>query len=225
MPAPIRATEALDRRSSGEHAAIHIKRMIFDQRLRAGDRVPQEAVAHTLGISRIPVREALIALDAEGWVTLEVHRGAFVNGFDEPAIRDHYAMFGRIYGLAAERALTRAADHVELADQLEVIIGSLGKADNAARAQRVAFDFHDAIIDAAHSPRIRAHLHSMSGLIPGNFFSEVPGTIPVERIGLAAIARAVRSNDGAGAGTEYETMIDHHADLVVALFRNRGFFP
>lgn len=224
MPASIPATEPLDRRSSGEQAATYIKRLIFEQRLRAGDRVPQETVAHTLGISRIPVREALIALDGEGWVTLEVHRGAFVNGFDEDAVRDHYAMFGLIYGLAAQRALARAADHTALADELDAITRGLGKANNANRAQRVALDFHRAIVVAARSQRIRAHVDTMSGLIPGNFFAEVPGTIPVERVGLAAIARAVRANDADGAGAEYRAMINHHADLVVELFRDRGFF-
>jgi Transcriptional regulators len=224
MPASVPATEPLDRRSSGEQAATYIKRLIFEQRLRAGDRVPQETVAHTLGISRIPVREALIALDGEGWVTLEVHRGAFVNGFDEDAVRDHYAMFGLIYGLAARRALARANDHTTLADELDTIIRGLGKSDNAKRAQRVALDFHHAIVVAARSQRIRAHVDTMSGLIPGNFFAEVPGTIPVERVGLAAIARAVRANDADGASAEYEAMIDHHADLAVELFRNRGFF-
>jgi len=86
----VSTTEPLARRSSGDHAATYIKRLIFDQHLRPGDRVPQDDVAQALGISRIPVREALIALEREGWITIEMHRGAFVNDLDEQAVRDHY---------------------------------------------------------------------------------------------------------------------------------------
>ncbi len=87
------------RLTSGEQAALYIRRLVFDGDLKPGDRVPQDSVAAALGMSRIPVREALIALEREGWVTIETHRGAFVNGFDRQAVRDHYALlFVLIYG-------------------------------------------------------------------------------------------------------------------------------
>ena len=63
-------------------------------------RVPQDAIAQDLGVSRIPVREALIVLEREGWVTNEMHRGAFINALDEPTVHDHYELFGLIYGFA-----------------------------------------------------------------------------------------------------------------------------
>jgi hypothetical protein len=39
-----------------------------------------------------------------------------------------------------------------------------------------------------------------------------------------AISRAVQRNDAATANREYRSMIDQHAELVVELFRRRGFF-
>jgi DNA-binding GntR family transcriptional regulator len=215
------ATE-LVRRSSGDHAATYIKRLIFDQELRAGDRVPQDEVAQALGISRIPVREALIALEREGWITIEMHRGAFVNDFDEQAVRDHYSLFGLVYGFAARRALAR--DDGTLADTLEAILAGLGAGDDPVKAGHVALAFHDAIITVARSPRIQTIMGAMSGLIPGNFFAAVPGSIPVERQGLTAITKAVRRKNGDAAAKEYEKMMRAHGDLVVALFQSRGFF-
>jgi DNA-binding GntR family transcriptional regulator len=212
----------LVRRSSGDHAATYIKRLIFDQELRAGDRVPQDEVAQALGISRIPVREALIALEREGWITIEMHRGAFVNDFDEQAVRDHYSLFGLVYGFAARRALAR--DDGALAPNLDGILAGLGPEDDPIKAGRVALAFHDAVITAARSPRIQTIMGAMSGLIPGNFFAVVPGSIPVERQGLTAIARAVRKGNGDTAAKEYEKMLRAHGDLVVALFQSRGFF-
>ena len=214
----------LTRRSSGDHAARYIKRLIFDQHLRPGDRIPQDDIAQALGISRIPVREALIALEREGWITIEMHRGAFVNELDEQAVRDHYELFGLVYGYAARRALDRDGGDGELADALDDILAGLGRRDDPAVAADVALAFHDAVIRAARSPRISSIMGGMSGLIPGNFFAMVPGTIAVEREGLTAIATAVRAGDADAAATEYQRMLRRHGDLVVDLFASEGFF-
>src|SRR5438270_13880879 len=90
----------LTRRSSGDEAALLIRRMIFDGELRPGERVPQDDVAAMIGISRIPVREALIALEREGWVTIEMHRGDFVNALDVRSVGYSYALFGLVNVLA-----------------------------------------------------------------------------------------------------------------------------
>ena len=220
---PSGAKAAIARLSSGDHAEVYIKRLIFDQHLKAGDRVPQDDVAGALGISRIPVREALIALEREGWVTIEMHRGAFVNEFDEQAVRDHYTLFGLVYGFAARRALERDSGG-ELAGVLDGIVARVKGSDDPSTIGSATLAFHDAVIDVARSPRIRTILGAMSGLIPGNFFAVVPGAVDVERDGLSAIARAVKRRDGDAAAKEYGRMLDRHGDLVVAVFRSRGFF-
>jgi DNA-binding GntR family transcriptional regulator len=220
----VTSADQLVRRSSGDHAATYIKRLIFDQHLRAGDRVHQDEVAQALGISRIPVREALIALEREGWITIEMHRGAFVNDFDEQAVRDHYSLFGLVYGFAARRALSRDDSSGELAAALDAILAELGQDDDPAQAGHVALAFHDAVVEAARSPRIQTIMGAMSGLIPGNFFAVVPGSIAVERQGLTAIARAVGKRNGDAAAKAYEKMMRAHGDLVVDLFESRGFF-
>src|SRR6184192_3460414 len=130
----------LARRSSGDEAALLIRRMIFDGELRPGERVPQDDVAAMLGISRIPVREALIALEREGWITIEMHRGAFVNDLDEQAVRDHYALFGVVYGFAVRRALDRG--NGTLAGTLAEIVGQLQDDVSAAQAGHIALAFH-----------------------------------------------------------------------------------
>ena len=98
------------RRSSGELVAEHIRRLIFEGSLKQGDHLRQDEIAAELGVSRIPVREAVIALDREGWLMIEPHRGAFVHGLDENAVHDHYDVFGLIFGLTARRATERASD-------------------------------------------------------------------------------------------------------------------
>src|SRR3954462_2819566 len=102
-PAPL-----IDRPSSGDLVAIHVRSLIFNGMLRQGDRVHQDDIARQLGVSRIPVREAIIALDREGRLTITPNRGAFGHGLDEDALPDHYELLGVVYGLAARRAVSRA---------------------------------------------------------------------------------------------------------------------
>src|ERR1700684_3706729 len=108
--------EKLVRTPSGEHIASHVRSLIFEGVLRPGMRVPQDTIARNLGVSRIPVREALIVLEREGWVTNEMHRGAFINALDEQSVHDHYELYGLIFGFAAQRAASRRS--AELPDHL-----------------------------------------------------------------------------------------------------------
>ena len=210
------------RQSSGEQAAVYIRRLIFDGRLRPGERIPQEQIAQALGVSRIPVREALIALEREGWVSIEMHRGAFVNALDEQAVRDTYELFGLVYGFAVRRAIARARP--DLGERVDEIARLLTRTDDTEEIHRLTIAFHAAIVDAAASPRIKVVLRAMSGLIPGNFFALVPGAIEIERKGLTDIATAVADGDADKASDGYERMMGRQGGLVVQLFADRGLF-
>jgi DNA-binding GntR family transcriptional regulator len=210
------------RRSSGEQAAIYIRRLIFDGHLRPGTRVPQEQIARTLGISRIPIREALIALEREGWVTIELHRGAFVNALDARAVSDTYDLFGLVYGFAVRRAIERGNGAV--GDRLAALERTIASTDDADEIGRAVIEFHATIVDAAHSPRVKVVLRAMSGMIPGNFFALVPGAVESERKGLAAVVRAVARGDADKAADGYARMMRRQGELVVELFEERGLF-
>jgi DNA-binding GntR family transcriptional regulator len=214
------AADDVVRRGSGEQAAAYIRRLIFDGDLQQGMRLPQDQVAKALGVSRIPIREAIVALEREGWVTTSLHRGAFVNAFDEEAIRDHYELFGLIYGLAARRAVLRGDPG--FVDRLATIARSIAATDDPLGLERLAIAFHSTIVEAARSPRIPTVLRAMSALVPGPFFVLVPHAIEVEKKGLAAIVRAVKKGDGDRAANEYAKMLGQQAQLVVALFRERS---
>ncbi|MGI8335545.1 GntR family transcriptional regulator [Actinomadura scrupuli] len=214
--------EAMVRRSSGEQAALYIRRLIFDGLLRQGDRVPQDEIARALGVSRIPVREALLSLEREGWVTIKPHRGTFIGALDEAAVRDHYTLYGLVYGFAARRATERGTP--ELFERLAAICERLDGQDDPAIVARLNREFDRLILETASSPRLRAVLRAMVGLVPGNFFALVPGAIEVERTGSRAILRAVRERDADRAAEEYVTMLKRQGDLVAGLLKARGLF-
>ena len=219
LPAP---SGSVRRRSSGSQAAEYLRRLIFEGRLKPGERVPQDEVAEALGVSRIPVREALIALEREGWVTIELNRGAFVNALDADAVRDTYELFGLVYGFATRCAVAR--DDGGLVDRLAELDAALKATDDPDEQQRLTIAFHGAIVEAARSPRIKVVLRATTRLVAGNFFAEIPGSIEVERKGTAAIIRALRKGDAQKASDEYLAMLRRQGELVAAEFQSRGLF-
>jgi DNA-binding GntR family transcriptional regulator len=220
LPAP---RDAPRRRSSGSQVSEYIRQLIFEGVLHPGDRVPQDAIAEALSVSRIPVREGLIALEREGWVTIELNRGAFVNALDADAVRDSYELLGLVYGFATRRAMARDGDR--LLDQLtEIERGLRAATGDPETFGDLTFRFHSTIVEASHSPRIKVMLRSTTGLVSGNFFEQIPGSIGVERRGSAAIVRALRKGDVDRAVEEYQSMLKRQGDLVVRVFKARGLF-
>jgi DNA-binding GntR family transcriptional regulator len=219
---PAARNRSIVRVSSGEQAARYIRQLIFDGELEPGERIAQDEIAKALGVSRIPLREALIALEREGWVTLEMHRGAFVNALDEQSVRDHYELFGLLYAYSAEKALARSGP--ELIERLAKIERQFREERDPVKAGRIVLTFHAAVIDAAHSARIKVLFRAMSTVVPGDIFEHVPKTIDVERKALPGILRAMRGGDSEKVAAEYARMMGRIGDEVVVVFRARGLF-
>ena len=203
-------------------SAVHIRSLIFNGELRQGDRMRQDEIAQRLGVSRIPVREAIIALDREGSLTITPHRGAFVHGLDEDVLRDHYELLGLVYGLAARRATERATDD-----------GLQGLRD--AQQQLAAADSPDTLHDAndvflrtlltlAHSPRLGSVMRNMSTVVPGNFFELINGSGPVQQRGTKRIVTAISSRDPDAAAEACMRLLRDQGDLVIKLLASRGMF-
>jgi DNA-binding GntR family transcriptional regulator len=79
-------------RTVASQAADEIRRRILAGELPAGVPLRQEALAVELGISRIPVREALLQLEAEGLVRIVPHRGAVVAEFSVREIEELFEL-------------------------------------------------------------------------------------------------------------------------------------
>jgi DNA-binding GntR family transcriptional regulator len=212
----------LVRTPSGQYIASHIRRLIFEGELRAGMRVPQDAIASDLGVSRIPVREALIVLEREGWVTNEMHRGAFISALDEQAVHDHYELYGLIYGFAADRALARgAADLPQNLADIQTSFARAGTADELVRPLP-RFPWCDRQ-GGGITPDQRGHAGDVRSRAR-QFLRTGAQRRGVEKRGLAAIVRAMKLGDGERASAEYVKMMRQVGNKVAQLFNERGLF-
>src|SRR5688500_16969146 len=78
--------------------------MILRGELQPGQRINEPDVAARLGISRVPVREALRELESTGLVVARKHAGVFVHEPGAKEVRDLYEMRGLLDGFAGRRA-------------------------------------------------------------------------------------------------------------------------
>jgi DNA-binding GntR family transcriptional regulator len=208
--------------TAGQEAARYIKRLIFDGALKPGSRVPQNELADALGVSRLPIREALVALEREGVVTIVPHRGAYIAAFDADAVRDHYELFGLNYGFAAQRTAERATP--QIIAQLAALQKQLARTTDPDDVLRLTGKFNNTILIVGGSPRLRAILGSLTGIIPGNFFAAVPAAIPTEQRGSGDILKAIRRGDAHGAFEACRVMMRGHGVHALRYLEERGLF-
>ena len=78
--------------------------MILRGDLQPGQRINEPDVAARLGISRVPVREALRELESTGLVVARKNAGVFVREPNAEEVRDLYEMRGVLDGFAGRRA-------------------------------------------------------------------------------------------------------------------------
>jgi DNA-binding GntR family transcriptional regulator len=83
-----------------ERVAEHLRQAILGGSILPGERVRQEEVAQRLGSSRLPVREALRMLEAEGLIEHEANKGARVPRLDRHEVDVIYQMRERLEPLA-----------------------------------------------------------------------------------------------------------------------------
>lgn len=143
-------------RSASAAAADLIREAIVDGRVSPGHRLKEEELAQQLGISRTPVREALLVLQAEGLVEAAPNRGSAVRAYDRRDLEEMYELRALLEGHAARRAAAhRAEAHVgELRASCERFAALLTDRDVASLVGENT-SFHETILDAAASERLK----------------------------------------------------------------------
>ena len=192
------------RRTMSHHVADRIRALIFDGTLRSGQRVPQDALAEELGVSRLPVREALITLETEGLVSSEPHRGTFVVPILQEDIEDHYRMYGMIQGLAANRA-ARRLNEVTLA-RLRALHEQMCGTETWGPYHDLDWEFHALVTQTGGSRRLTSVLRQLGHNLPRAVYENPSGSIEDSNAGHALILAALERGDGAGAD---RACVDH----------------
>jgi DNA-binding GntR family transcriptional regulator len=150
-------------------AARELRDRVLTGRLRPGDRLDLDQITEEFGISRTPVREALLELSYEGLVTVTPRSGITVIGITPEDAVDNFAVLAALAGKAAEWATTRIT--ATQLDELHRLADAVTEDGDVVEANR---RFHRAVNVAAGSPRLLTYLRQAVRVVPVSYFALFP---------------------------------------------------
>jgi DNA-binding GntR family transcriptional regulator len=155
---------SLARTASGAAADL-IREAIVDGRVLPGERLKEEELAQQLGISRTPIREALLVLQTEGLLEATPNRGATVRSYDRADLEEMYDLRALLESHAARRAASRvtAKQLDELRTSCDRFAALIGGDDLQAVVGENAL-FHETILAAAESDRLSSMVRQVVAL-------------------------------------------------------------
>nr|WP_321525888.1 GntR family transcriptional regulator [uncultured Cohaesibacter sp.] len=139
----------MQRRTTTSIVADELRKRIQSGAIKEGEQIRQEAIASQLGVSRIPVREALRLLEAEGLITLVSHKGAEVTRLEPSEIEELFEIRTMIEVWLFEHSVAAITDE-DLAEAQECL-ETMRKADVKDWGP-LNWQFHVALYRAANKP-------------------------------------------------------------------------
>lgn len=151
------AVASFSHRTVAASAADAIRRKIFDGELNDGEPLRQDLLAAEFGISRTPIREALVQLEAEGLIRIEPHKGAVVRGASVVDIDETF----ELRGILEPMLLERSAPELTPADfeHIEAILNEYSaelRNHNVRRWGELNTLFHSTLYARAQRPQMQA---------------------------------------------------------------------
>lgn len=197
IPRPARAGPSrnnLQRQTMGAQVAEALRRQIIAGELAEGFQLRQEQLAAEFGISKVPIREALNLLEAEGLVIQKFHHGAVVAGLSLEEIKQTFELRDQIEGWLIGLAVARATDEdvAEAARWARMLETSR----DASLLPSLNWEFHQALYRPAGKDHILEFVHKLH--------------LRVERFVKMQFRLAIQVND----------VVREHAELL-ALYETR----
>jgi len=209
------------RRSSlPEEVARRIRADIFAGRLKPGERLNQDELAETMDVSRVPIREALIALEREGLVRIVPRRGAFVWELEREDLGDQYEIYGTVSGMAAERAAENIGE--EQLEALQELIDRMDGESDPAELERLNSRFHEIVNRASGSRRLSWLLGLLASSVPATYHDE--GGWQLAAQDHRKILDRLRAHDRAGAGEAMRAHVSRTGEVALAALERAGLW-
>ena len=214
----------LIRRTTTNIVADELRSRILSGQLKEGEQIRQEAIARELGVSRIPVREALRQLEAEGLITLVSHKGAEVTRLEPDEIAEYFDL--RV--VLETWLIKEAVKKISKADlqKAEKLINAMRDDAEIEEWGTLNCQFHECLLKAANRPatlKILSRVHD-------NIDRYVRLQITLTKDGRdqaekehRAILKAAEEQDAATAASLLTDHINNVRDeLLVSLKANRA---
>ena len=149
----------LKRQTLAGQVAEELRTRILNGEYKTGLQLMQEQLASELGVSKVPIREALHLLEAEGLVSQEFHRGAIVSGLSPRQLMEIFELRAEIefwlLGLALPHINPDAIESARTQNELFL------KTQDPTEAWDYNWKFHETLYIPADKPFALEHLRQL----------------------------------------------------------------
>ncbi|CAN1497421.1 GntR Transcriptional regulators [Rhabdaerophilaceae bacterium] len=211
---------------ASERAYRQLKQLILDNEIPAGAQMLELEAAARLGMSRTPVREAMVRLEQEGMVELRPRHGMRILPISPEALAEIYEILTALEGVAAESAARKGAEPHQLAalqqavDEMEAALTD----DHLVRWSEADARFHRLLVEIAGNRRLTVIVDQVSDQAHRARLTTLrlrPKPVGSNR-DHADLVQAIRERDPARARKIHEHHRRQAADMLVALVRDLG---
>lgn len=204
-------------------ASEYIREGVISGRLGPGAKIDQDQIANALGISRLPVREALIELTAKGFVESFPRRGAFVVSLSVQDIEDHFAVISLLFGLTTRRA----AEHITDAQlqRLTELHTEITSAQDRSTRLALSYEFNRLMNRIGTSDRLLQKMWFFALALPTDLYFSTSRWPAIETVYRENILAALEKRDPAAAAAASAEHLQSCAKVTIDELRSRGYWP
>ncbi len=222
--------EFSSRRKLGEEATHYLRDGLLGGAFAVGQRMTVDDIARQMGISAMPVREALVALAGEGLVEALPRRGYRVVALQRRDVEDTFRVHAFVAGLLAEDAVRRISVESlmclrELQTQIEEQANhNLDRGEASIRVESLNYQFHKTINHISDANRLRWFLRVTTRYVPRSFHEAVPGWTQASATEHPAILDAMERHQAERARELMSAHVSRAGRLVMTYLESRGLW-
>jgi DNA-binding GntR family transcriptional regulator len=212
-------------RSISDQVTDTVRRMILMGELHPGEQVTQDHLAGELGVSTMPVREALLQLSHEGFIAGGRGRSFRIARTTREDIADvywiHATLAGELTARAAERLDKDAlAELTEINKQWKQAV----EQRDEAGLETTNFEFHRIINRAADAPKLLRVMRNTLRMIPEHFYAMLPAWAEASTSHHNAILRALKAGSPERARKEASRHVEESGAMLIEFFDENGYW-
>ena len=155
-------------RNLPDQLADHIVELFAKGEFEAGQRLYEKDICERLGVSRVPVREALRILGAQGVVRTEPNRGSFLTDLGPDEMAEMVEIRLTVERIALRRLLKLVGNNTEILVELNDAVDNLRRAariDDQLTYCRADLGFHAKVVELSMSPLLKPIWESLSRVV------------------------------------------------------------
>ena len=209
--------------SISEAVTDTLRSAVLNGQLKPGQKLPQAEIAEQLGVSRIPLRDALRRLEVEGLVLMDDRRGARVAEVSMEELDEIFQMRILLEPTCAEAAVGKLTD--EEADRLIKLLVAMDETDTAEplHAMSARRDFYQELYSMSGRPRITETILLLRDHVSRfHVLRHDDGCIHAHQ----ALRACIENRNGEAAGKVVrDHLMEAHRDQVSEAVRQRNALP